>query len=130
MLTEEKKSILQLLIALAWADGKVDEEERALVKALMEAFGSSEDEAEEIGQWASEKRSLADVNISSLSKSDLELALQYGVLLSYVDGEQTSDEQQMLNEFVARLGLSDDEAKPLMESASAYAKQLLPELAR
>lgn len=130
MLTDERKGILQLLIALAWADGKVDEKERELVTALTEAFGATGDEAEEVQQWAVEKRTLQDVNISALSKSDLELALQYGVLLSYVDGEQTSDERRMLSEFVTRLGLTVDEAEPLLESASAYAKQLLPELAR
>jgi tellurite resistance protein len=130
MLSDERKGILQLLIALAWADGKVDEKERELVTALTEAFGATGDETEEIQQWAVEKRTLQDVNISALARSDLELALQYGVLLSYVDGEQTSDERRMLSEFVTRLGLTDDEAEPLLESASAYAKQLLPELAR
>ena len=128
MLTDEKKSILQLLVALAWADGRVDEEERDVVKALTDAFKASDEECDEILEWARQRRTIEDVDITSLTQSDLELALQFGVLLTFIDGKQTADEVVLLDKFIARLGMSQDEAKPLLDSATAFAQKLLPEL--
>lgn len=128
MLTDEKKSILQLLVALAWADGRVDEKEIEVVTALTDAFQASKEEAQEMVDWAKEPRKLDDVDISAMSKSDIELALQYGVLLTFIDGEQTADEVALLDSFVDRLGMSSEEAQPILNSATAHAKKLLPEL--
>ena len=128
MLTEEKKNTLKLLIALAWADGRVDEEELEVVEALLDAYGAAEEDAAELRAWAKEPRSLDDVNTSGLSVSDAELALQHGVLLTHIDGEQTADEVELLNKFIAKLGLPEELAAPILESATNWAKQLLPEL--
>ncbi|MBN2527070.1 MAG: TerB family tellurite resistance protein [Deltaproteobacteria bacterium] len=128
MITKEKKSILQLLVALAWADGRVDEKERELVSALTEAFLASKEEAEEIMSWAKQARQLDEVDISSLSRSDMELALQYGVLLTWIDGEQSADEVTQLDKLISLLGFTREEAQPVLDSASAFAQTLLPEL--
>ncbi|MBN2715210.1 MAG: TerB family tellurite resistance protein [Deltaproteobacteria bacterium] len=129
MLTDEKKSILQLLVALAWADGRVDESEREIVLALTEAFQASDDETTEMMDWASQRRTLDEVDISHLSRTDIDLVLQYAVLLTFVDGEQTADEIELLYTFIDRIGLSRDEAQPILESATAFSKSLLSELA-
>ncbi|MBN2340117.1 MAG: TerB family tellurite resistance protein [Deltaproteobacteria bacterium] len=128
MLTEEKKSILQLLVALAWADGKVDQEELEIVVALTDAFQASKEECDEVLEWAKTPRTLDDVDISALAQSDVYLALQHGVLLTYIDGEQTADEVELINKLVVKLGLTQDEAQPLLDSAAAFAQNLLPEL--
>jgi tellurite resistance protein len=128
MLTPEKKSILQLLVALAWADGRVDVEEQEVVEALIDAFGAGTDEAQELRTWAKAPRTLDGIDISGLSRSDMQLALQHGVLLTYIDGEQSEAERKLIDQLVARLGLSPDEAAPLLESAQAFAKQLLSAL--
>ena len=128
MLTAEKKSILRLLTALAWADGRVDAEEQEVVEALLDAFGAEPGEAGEIREWARTPRSLDDVDVSGLSRSDVQLALQHGVLLTYIDGEQSESETKMLDTLVAKLGLTPEEAAPLLESANAFAKELLSAL--
>jgi len=128
MLTEAKKNILKLLVALAWADGRVDEEEMEVVEALLDAYGASEEDAELIRAWAGAPRSLDDVDTSGLSISDTELALQHGVLLTYIDGEQTEDEVKLIDAFTDKLGLPRELAKPIIESATTWAKELLPEL--
>jgi uncharacterized tellurite resistance protein B-like protein len=128
MLSPEKKTILQLLVALAWADGHVDEEEMDIVNALSDAFNTSKEESEEIAQWAKTKRSLDDVNIDNLEQSDKILALQYGVLLTYIDGEQSAGEKEMLNGLIKKFNMKDEEIKPVLDSANAFAKSLLPEL--
>jgi uncharacterized tellurite resistance protein B-like protein len=128
LLTVEKKSILELLIALAWADGHVDEEEMDIVKALIDAFNTGDEEKDELIAWAGSKRTLDEVDISSLTKSDLTLALQYGVLLAYIDGDFSQSEADVIDSLILKLGLSAEEAKPLLDSAAAFAKSLLPEL--
>ena len=125
MLTPEKKSILQLLTALAWADGRVDTEEQEVVEALIDAFGAEPGEAEELRAWAKEPRTLDAVDVSNLSRSDIQLALQHGVLLTYIDGEQSEAEKKLIAALVQKLGLTSDEAAPLLASAQEFAKQLL-----
>ena len=128
MLADEKKSILQLLIALAWADGRVDKEEMEIVDALLDAFDTPMDVADELKEWALVPRTLDEVDISSLTRSDLCLALQHGVLLAYIDGELSDKEVQLIDDLIKKLGLTQEEAQPLLDSAAAFAKSLLPEL--
>jgi len=128
MLTDANKNVLKLLVALAWADGRVDEEEIEVVNALLDGYGAGDEEAEEIRGWAKQRRSLDDVDVSDLTVSDTELALQHAVLLTYIDGEQTADEVKLLDDFCAKLGFSKEAAAPILEAADGWAKSLLPEL--
>jgi tellurite resistance protein len=128
MLTDAKQNMLKLLIAMAWADGRVDEEEIEVVNALLDGFGAGEAEADELRAWAKEPRNLDDVDTSELSISDTEVVLQHAVLLTYIDGEQSEKEVELLDKFVAKLGLPKELAAPVLESADAWAKSLLPEL--
>jgi DnaJ-domain-containing protein 1 len=128
MLTPQREAILKLLVAMAWADGKVDEEELEVVEALLSAFEAGADEAEGLRAWARSRRSLEEVDVTSLTVSDLELALQHAVLLTFIDGEQSPEEVALLDRVMARLGLSREAAAPILESATRWARGLLPEL--
>lgn len=128
MLTDAKKNVLKLLVAMAWADGKVDEEEIEIVNALLDGFGADDSEGDEIREWAKQPRSLADVDVSDLTVSDTELALQHAVLLTYIDGEQSEKEIELIDKFVDKLGFTKEAAAPILASANAWAKSLLPEL--
>ena len=44
---EETKAILRGLVPVAWADGKFEDSEKQVIQALLDAFGATEDEAEE-----------------------------------------------------------------------------------
>ena len=50
------------------------------------------------------------------------------MLLTYIDGEQSSKEVELLDDFCAKLGFSKEMAAPILESADNWAKSLLPEL--
>ena len=128
MLDDGKKSSLKLLVALAWADGRVDEEEMEVVEAMLDAYGADGDEAQEIRDWAGEKRSLDEVDVSGMDMNDLTAVLQHAVLLTYIDGEQSETEVKLLKDFIAKLGLSMDEAEPILMAAEHFTKQLLHEL--
>ena len=128
MLDDGKKGSLKLLVALAWADGRVDEEEMEVVAAMLDAYGADGAEAKEIMDWARERRSLDDVDVSDLDKNDLTAVLQHAVLLTYIDGEQSEEEVNLLKGFIAKLGMTPEEAAPILMAAEHFTKQILPEL--
>ncbi len=128
MLDDGKKCSLKLLVALAWADGRVDKEEMEVVEALLDAYGADDGEVQEIRDWAGEKRSLDDVDISGMDMNDLTSVLQHAVLLTYIDGEQSETEIKLLKDFIAKLGMTMEEAEPILMAAEHFTKQLLPEL--
>ena len=128
MADDTKKKLLKLLVALAWADGRVDQEEMEIVAAVIDAFGVDEATAEEVRAWAKEPRTLEDADVEGLTVDDAELVLFQAVLLTYIDGEQSEKEVALLNEFIGKLGLEKERADAVLEQATARAKSLLPEL--
>ena len=66
--------------------------------------------------------SLDDVDIAALSRSDMHLALQHGILLTYIDGEQSKEEVELIDQMIAKLGLSKEEMQPLLDSANQFAQ--------
>ncbi|MCP4674806.1 MAG: TerB family tellurite resistance protein [Deltaproteobacteria bacterium] len=128
MLDDSKKKLLKLLVALAWADGRVDEEEMEIVEAMLDTFGADKETGDEIREWAKTHRSLDEIDISDLTEEDAGLVLYQAVLLTYIDGEQSEKEVELINQFMAKLGLSKEDAAPILERATTRAKELLPML--
>jgi uncharacterized membrane protein YebE (DUF533 family) len=125
---DKDKTLIRLLVAMAWADGRVDTEETRVVEAMIESFGVDKEVEEELLSWAKSPRSLNDVDTSNLSVDDAELALHQSVILSFVDGEQSEKEVQLLLDLSRKLGLSKDVAAKVVERATTHAKSLLPVL--
>jgi uncharacterized membrane protein YebE (DUF533 family) len=128
MLDETRTKLLKLLIALAWADGRVDEEEMEIVEAMLDSFNASVEEGNDLREWAKTPRSLDDIDVAGLTAEDADLVLYQAVLLTYIDDEQSEKETELLNNFVAKLGMPSDRAKEVLERATSRAKELLPVL--
>ncbi len=126
MFDETRKKLLKLLVALAWADGRVDAEELEVVEAMFDTFGADKETAEEIREWAKTPRSLDDVDVSELTKDDASLVLYQAVLLTFIDGEQSEKEVALLDEFMGKLGLTKEESEPILKRATERATELLP----
>ncbi len=126
MLDETRQKLLKLLVALAWADGRVDEEEMEIVEAVLDSFEASEEEGNEIRTWAKTPRSLDDVDASGLTEEDADLVLFQAVLLTFIDGEQSEKENELLSQFIGKLNMPADRAKDVLERATSRAKELLP----
>ncbi len=123
---DKDKTIIKLLAAMAWADGRVDSEELRVVEAMIESFGVDDEVKDELITWAKTPRTLDDVDASTLSQDDAELVLHQAVLLSFVDGEQSDTEIALLNDLTAKLRMSDESAESVMKGAVAHAHSLLP----
>lgn len=122
---EHQEAMVKSLVAVAWADGRMDGQEAEVIDALLSAFEIQGDDADTIREYAKEPRKLVDVPLTDLSASDRRLLLQHAVILTFVDGEQSDTERQVLDELVERLHLPAAEAKVLMQASENRAKQLI-----
>ena len=120
-----QEAMVKSLVAVAWADGRVDDEETEVIEALISAFEIGSDDAAAIRDFAKEKRSIDDVPLTDLSAHDRRMLLQHAVILTYIDGEQSEQEKEVLQGLVQKLNVPEDEAKDLLASAEERAKRLL-----
>ena len=122
---EEDRAMLKSLIAVAWADGRFAAEEKEMLEALISAFNASDLEADEIRKYATTPRSIDDVPVTDLSADDRRTLLNHAVVLTFIDGEQSEQEKDLLVRLADRLRIGDSESKRIIESAETRAKRLL-----
>ncbi len=122
---EHQEAMVKSLVAVAWADGRMDGEETEVIEALLSAFEIEGADADRIRDYAKTPKTLDDVPLTDLSASDRRLLLQHAVILTYIDGTQSEDEKRVLADLVARLHLPATEAKVLLEASEQRAKRLL-----
>ncbi len=125
---EDNKAILKALVPVAWADGKFAEQEKEVLDALLEAFGASAEEAEEIRDYASTLRTVDDIPITDLSYDDRRILLQHAVFLSHADGDPSPPEQELIAQMIAKLRIPPQEAAALREAAEGRAKRYVDTL--
>lgn len=125
---DHDEAILKSLIAVAWADGRVEAGETEVIDALLTAFQISDEDAAGIREYAKTPRTLDDVPLTDLSAHDRRMLLQHAVLVTYIDGKHSPEEEALLTQLVARLHLPAEEAQELIEVSSSRAKKLLDRL--
>ena len=117
-MTPGEKNIVRSLVAVAWADGRLESGESSVIEGLLTGFDASEAEEREILEYARTRRTLAaDVPVAELSREDRELLLANAALLTHADGEQSYAETEVLAQLVELLGFSDAEAHEILSSA-------------
>jgi uncharacterized tellurite resistance protein B-like protein len=122
---EQDLAIVKALVPVAWADGVFAEREKEMLDALLDAYSASDTEKQEMHQYAAEKRSIDDINLQDLSADDRRVLLQHAVLLTFADGDQSTDEVDFLLKLAGRLRIPEEEAKALMDAGADRAKKYL-----
>ena len=122
---EEDMAILKSLVVVAWVDGRVADEEKEHIEALINAFGANEAEAAEVREFAKTPRTLADIPITELSADDRQTLLNHAVVLTYIDGVQSDEEKQIITDLRAALRIPDTLASHIVSAAEARVKRLL-----
>ena len=122
---DHQEAMVKSLVAVAWADGRVEAEETEVIEALISAFDIQGQDADMIREYAKQPRTIDDVPLTELSAHDRRMLLQHAVILTYIDGKQSDDEVKVLDALVNKLNLPEDEAKELLTSAGDRAKRLL-----
>ena len=113
---------IKTLIAVAWADGRVGDDEKEVIETLLDAYGVVDDEADKIRKWAETRRTLEQIDLKGLEEVDRILLLQQAVFVTYIDGVQTDQELELLRDLGHRLGLENSRATELIKSTTARAK--------
>ena len=123
-MTPAEKRVLKSLVAVAWADGKVEDPESGVLEGLLAGFGASDAEEKEILTYAKQPRTLDDVPLAELTTEDRELLLANAALLTEADGHLSPAESAILDKLVTLLGFTAEQAQPILDSAKDGALQL------
>jgi len=124
-MTPSEKNIVRSLVAVAWADGKLESGESSVIEGLLTGFDASDEEEREILEYARTRRTLEkDIPLAELSRDDRELLLANAALLTHADGEQSASESELLSQLIAILGFSTEEADEILAGADDGALQL------
>jgi tellurite resistance protein len=125
---EQDRAIVKALVPVAWADGVFAEREREMLAALLDAYNASEADKKALSDYAAERRTLEDIDVQDLSADDRRVVLQHAVLLTFADGDQSTDEVDFLLKLAQKLRIPGDEANQLMQAGAERAKKLLTTL--
>jgi tellurite resistance protein len=125
---EQDKAILKSLVTVAWADGRVTDEETDVVEAILQAFEATPEDAAEMRTYAKTRRTLADIPLTDLSADDRRLLVQHAVLLTFIDGAQSPEEKALLGQLCEKLRIPTNEATSLLTAAETRAKRFLDRL--
>lgn len=113
---------IQALIATAWADGRVGDDEQEVIETLLDAYGVMGDEAARLRQWAKTRRTLDQLDLGGMAEVDKVLLLQQAVFVTYIDGVQTEQELELLRDLGRKLGLDQSRANELIKTTTQRAK--------
>jgi uncharacterized membrane protein YebE (DUF533 family) len=122
---EQDMAIVRALVPVAWSDDDFADPERQMLDALLDAYQATELEKKNIREFASQKRTLEDINLQDLSAEDRRVLLQHAVLLTFCDGVQSEAERAFLKTLAQRLKIPDQEAEQTMAAAAERAKKNL-----
>jgi uncharacterized membrane protein YebE (DUF533 family) len=118
-------AIVKGLIPVAWADGVFADREKEMISALLDAYAATDKEKQDLLAFASERRTIDDIALQDLSADDRRVLLQHAVLLTFADGDQSTEELDFLIELGKRLRIPHDEATELLSAGADRAKKLL-----
>jgi tellurite resistance protein len=124
-MTPSEKNIVKSLVAVAWADGKVEQPESHVIEGLLAGFDASDAEEKELLEYAKEKRTLEkDIPFDALGDEERELLLANAALLTHADGEQSESEKELLDKLIELLGFDEKEAEAILGSVKDGALRL------
>ena len=110
--TSDMSTLLRMLVGIARADGEFDEEERRFLAPFAAAGGVSLDDIEQ-GE-------LSTAEVQSVAPSRRKSVLMICWAAALADGVADSHERQTLDRFAKDLGISNEEADELRNSAQYY----------
>jgi len=108
---------LALLITMAWADGKLDDNEKQGVLAAAEVFNLTKELRDRIDQILQTPMPIEELLVENLSARDKAFAFVAATWMSGVDSEVDPKEQELLDKAADLLGLSAPRRKELVQIA-------------
>lgn len=113
---------LTLLIAMAWADGRLDDREKSGVRGAAEVLNLSKELRAKLEQSLAKPLPLDQILLDTLSARDKAFAYVAATWMSGVDEDVDDKEKALLDRLAGSLGLSAERRSEL----DAIAKDLKP----
>lgn len=123
-MTPEEKTIVRVLVAVAWADGEMQAPEAGVIEGLLSGFDASAEEEAELLAYAETPRGLRDVPVAGLSADDKEMLMRNATLLVCADGEETASERTLLAHLADVLEIGEKERHEIVLSVRGGMKHL------
>jgi hypothetical protein len=115
-MTPEEKTIIRVLVAVAWVDGEMQAPEAGVIDGLLALFDASKEEAGELLEFARTPRTLRDVDVSNLSGDDKDTLLRNAALVIAADRVETDGERRLVAQLAKILEIDADEAREVVRS--------------
>jgi len=115
--------ILALLIKVAWADERLDEAEKASVRAASKVFNLSKELRDRLDTALESPLDLDQILVESLVPRDRAFAYVAAVWLTGVDDEVDPKEQDLLEQIASRLAITGDRKGELEALARDFLKE-------
>lgn len=124
----QRKEIMKSLAGIAWADGEVTDNERALLFTVCLQMGASEEEVEELqevlGKPQNAPTSLEDLKSVLPDKQSRLNVMRVLLTMSMMDGVLSFSEFELIEKTSAELGIDSEELETLrhdaIKAAEAY----------
>ncbi len=115
-MTPGEKTVVKVLVAVAWVDGEMQAPESGVIEGLLAGFDASPEEEAEILEFAKTPRTLRDADVSNLSAEDRDTLLRNAALLVCVDGVETEAERRLIAQLAQILEVNDGDAREIVRS--------------
>jgi tellurite resistance protein len=115
-MTPQEKTIVRVLVAVAWVDGGMETPESGVIEGLLATFDASPEEEAELLAFAKTPRTLRDADVSDLSADDKDTLLRNAALLVCADGVETESERGLVAQLARILDVSEDDTKKIVLS--------------
>jgi tellurite resistance protein len=119
---------LALLIAVAWADGRLDDDEKAGVRGAAQVFNLTKVLRDRVEELLEKPAKVSELLLEPLSTRDRAFAYVAAAWMAHVDGVLDPAEKVLLDEIAAALDLGADRQAELAKVARGL--EPLPEGAR
>ena len=120
----QNRVIMKTLAEMAWADGKVTEEEKALLFSVCLQMGAPPEEAEELKEALGQpsQTSEGDLKEALPDKASRLNVMRILMTMSFIDGALDFAEFDVIEGKAKELGLTADELETLRREALAAAE--------
>ncbi len=108
---------LALLIAMAWADGRLDEKEKEGVRAASEVFNLTKELRDRLDTLLQKPMPVDELLVENLSARDKAFAFVAAVWMSGVDEDVDEKEQQLLDQAASLFKFDDSRKQELTQIA-------------
>ena len=115
-MTPGEKTVVKVLVAVAWVDGEMQMPESGVIEGLLAGFDASPAEEAEILEFAKTPRTLRDADVSDLSADDRDTLLRNAALLVCADGVETQAERNLIEQLAKILDVNDADAREIVRS--------------